>query len=68
MKFFKIVNTDNFGGDYPDETFLPLLFYTEDSARRVANAINKELCSDDHALRFWKVVDSDYQLVPGFEP
>jgi hypothetical protein len=68
MKFFKIVNTDNFGGDYPDEKFLDLTFRTKDAATRVADAINKELCNDDHAPRFWKVVDSDYKLEPGFEP
>jgi hypothetical protein len=68
MKFFKIVNTDNFGGDYPDEKFLDLTFTTAASATRVANAINAELCNDDLAPRFYKVVDSDYQLQPGFEP
>ena len=68
MTFFKIVNTDNFGSDYPDEKFLDLTFWTRDSALRVANAINAELCNDDHASRFWKVVDSDYKLQPGFEP
>lgn len=68
MKLFKIVETDNFGSDYPDESFLALTFWNKDSALRVANAINGELCSDDHAPRFWKVVDSDYKLAPGFEP
>ena len=68
MQFFKIVETDNFGGDYPDEKFLPLTFFKRDSAQRVADAINHELCNDDHAPRFWKVVESSYQLVPGFEP
>lgn len=68
MKFWKIVDTDNFGSDYPDEKFLPLTFSTQDSATRVADAINAELCNDDHASRFWKVVDSDYKLQPGFEP
>ena len=68
MKFFKIVETDNFGSDYPDESFLKLTFRTEESAARVAEAINKEICNNDHATRFWKVVESDYTLVPGFEP
>lgn len=68
VNLFKIVNTDNFGGDYPDETFLPLTFWSLESAQRVADAINAELCNHDHAARFWKVVDSGYQLQPGFEP
>jgi hypothetical protein len=67
-KLFKIVNTDNFGSDYPEESFLPLTFWSQKSAQRVADAINAELCKDDHATRFWKVVDSEYQLQPGFEP
>lgn len=67
MKFFKIVNTCNFGSDYPDETFLPLTFLSRDAALRVANAVNAELCNDDHTPRFWKVVDSDYKLQPRFE-
>lgn len=68
MTFFRIVNTDNFGGDYPNETFLPLTFQTRDSALRVADAINAELCNNEHSPRFWKVVNSDYKLQPGFEP
>jgi hypothetical protein len=68
MEFFKIVETDNLGSDYPDESFLKLTFWTKESAGRVAEAINRELCAADDARRFWKVVESGYQLQPGFEP
>jgi len=68
MIYYKIVNTDNHGSDYPDEFFLPLNFTSKESAQRVADAINNELCNDVYALRYWKVVDSNYKLVPGFEP
>lgn len=64
----KIVETDNFGGDYPDEKFLNLPSMGERSAQRVADAINAELCHYDNAPRFWRVVPDDYKLQPGFEP
>ena len=64
----KIVETDNHGGDYPDERLLALPRLTQDQAERIAGAINKELCDDDYAPRFWKVVDDDYELQPGFQP
>lgn len=63
----RIVNTDNFGGDYPDEKFvenLPLM--TREHAQKVCDAINKPF-SDLHR-RYWKVVPDDYRLLPGFEP
>ncbi|ELZ3649990.1 hypothetical protein ULT26_004284 [Salmonella enterica] len=65
---YKIVNTDNFGGDYPDEEFVTGLpyFHTKERAQRVADAINSTVPGDHH--RYWKVVDEDYTLQPGFEP
>lgn len=63
----KIVNTDNFGGDYPDERFvknLPRL--TTEHAKRICEAINAGL-PENHD-RYFKVVEDDYQLQPGFEP
>jgi hypothetical protein len=65
---FKIVNTDNFGSDYPDESFIPLAFWKRESAQRVADVINAELCNDENAPRFWKVEPAEYRLQPGFEP
>lgn len=62
---FRVVETDNFGSDYPDESFAgpPL---TEEDANRVADIFN-EATSPDHP-RFWKVVPVDYKLQPGFSP
>ena len=64
---FRIVNTDNFGGDYPDERFvenLPRL--TQAHAELVCKAINAGL-PENHD-RYFKVVPGDYVLQPGFEP
>ena len=63
----RIIHTDNFGGDYPNEKFveeLPLL--TLEHAERIAKAINDGL-PDDYP-RFYKAVPDDYQLAPAFEP
>lgn len=65
--FYKIVETDNFGGDYPDEKFVSLPPMTKEKAEAIAGAINQHL-SGNHCDRYWKVVDSDYTLSPGFEP
>lgn len=68
MKFYRIVETDNHGGDYPDEKFCLGIIPTEERAQRLADAINAEFCGNDYAPRFWKVVDGEYKLAPGFEP
>ncbi len=63
----KIVNTDNFGGDYPDEKFvtgLPRL--SPEAAKVICDAINSTL-HENHD-RYFKVVADDYELQPGFEP
>lgn len=62
----KIVNTDNYGGDYPNESFVNLPSMTKEHAKRVADEINKGF--GEHCHRYWKVVDDDYKLAPGFEP
>lgn len=74
----KIVNTDNFGGDYPDEKFVclvltdgtnndgPLLELPQDIAKRIADALND--WRGERSVRFCKVVPNDYKLRPGFEP
>lgn len=67
MARFRIVETDNFGGDYPNESFLNLLFFNEDHANRTVEAINAG-CSGEQAPRYWKVVPDGYVLQPGFEP
>lgn len=63
----KIINTDNFGGDYPDEHFVNLASMSEEHAKKVCKAINDAF---DHPYkdRYYKVVKDDYVLQPGFEP
>ena len=66
----RIVETDNFGGDYPDEKFLnlPSPIMTLFEAEKIAAVINEVCCAHDTSLRFWKVVENDYVLSPAFEP
>lgn len=61
----RIVNTDDFDGDYPDESFL-LWPMTKADAQLIADAINRVAGMDNR--RYWKVVEDDYVLQPGFEP
>jgi hypothetical protein len=66
---FKIVETDNYGRDYPNESFVNVPdFRSKVEAEAVANAINAAHCVGDYAPRFWKVVPDDYTLAPVFEP
>lgn len=63
----KIIHTDNFGRDYPDERFVEELPRLPKAAmQRIADAINKEL--GPNASRYYRVVTDDYVLQPGFEP
>ena len=62
----KIVETDNYGSDYPDEIFINLPSMRKEHAYMVANAINMGFPSNRD--RYWKVEEDDYKLQPGFEP
>lgn len=63
----KIVNTDNYGGDYPNEKFVENLpRMTPDQARAVCEAINAT--QPENSPRYFKVVTDNYELQPGFEP
>lgn len=63
----RIIHTDNFGGDYPDEKFVDQLPpMTQEHAERVCAAINAGM--PESASRYYKVVTNDYVLLPGFEP
>lgn len=76
MPVFKIVETCNFGGDYPNERFLtvtdsegkstPLVCTNEKRAEAIADMLNGPFAEDNP--RWWKVVPSTYILQPGFEP
>jgi hypothetical protein len=63
----RIVETDNFDGDYPDEKFVNLPLLTLDAAEKICGLINA-ICSGENAPRYWKVVNDHYKLRPGFEP
>ncbi len=66
---YKIVETCNFDGDYPNESFLNLPPMKERFAKSVAEEINSALISPSgFSPRYWKVVPEDYKLRPGFEP
>lgn len=62
----RIVETDNYGGDFPDEKFVNLPRMTPEHAQEVVDTINAGF--DAHHPRYWKVVPNDYVLQPGFEP
>ena len=64
MEFYRIVETDNYGGDYPNEKFAMPYALRKEEAEEIAAVINKHLCHN----RYWKVVKSGYELQPGFEP
>lgn len=64
----KLVDTDNFGRDYPDEKFyshIPHDICKED-AEIIASIVNKYGGPD--ARRYCKVVENDYVLDGPFEP
>ena len=70
---YHVVDTDNFGGDWPDEKFLSLgdirlSFSDKKRAQAVADALNGPPEQAEFAHRYWKVVEEGYQLKPGFEP
>ena len=62
----KIVDTVNFGGDYPDEQVIADHIPNESFAHVMCRALNGAFCNDDCAPRFYKVVPDDYVLQPGF--
>lgn len=64
----KIIDTDNFGGDYPDEKVVAEGITNSDFALVMCDALNAKYCNHDNAPRFYRVVPDDYVLQPGFEP
>lgn len=63
--FYRIVETDNYGGDYPNESELALPRMSKEKAEHIASAINESFVN---GYRYWKVVEEGYELQPGFEP
>lgn len=63
----KIVDSDNFGGDYPDERVIAEGITNEQFAKVMCAALVARY-SGENATRFYKVVPDDYVLAHGFEP
>ena len=63
---FRIVNTDNFGGDYPNEKFVGVEYVFKIDAQKEADRLNGPNAEFDS--RYHKVVEMPYELQPGFEP
>ena len=62
----RIVNRDNFDGDYPDEWFVNVGPLELDDANKIVDILNRDW--DESSPRYYQVVDNDYKLLPGFEP
>jgi hypothetical protein len=63
---FRVVETDNFNGDYPDEQWVGPPLRDEAAANRVAATFNEEVTGESR--RYFKVVKLPYTLQPGFVP
>lgn len=63
---FRIVDTDNFGRDYPNERFVDEPFVLRSQAQTCADVLNDDQGED--GPRYFKVVQMPYTLQPGFEP
>ena len=64
-RMYRVVETDNFGGDYPNESFEgPCMTYED--CERVAAIFNA--VTGDGSDRFYKTEHESYKLAPGFEP
>lgn len=66
MDGWRVVETDNFGSDYPNESFVGPVFRSFEAATAVAYAINQD-ASGPTAYRFWKVVEEGYLLNGGVD-
>lgn len=62
----KIVETDNFGRDYPNERFLSIPCVNKKDAKAICDAINES--TGPNASRYWMPVENDYVLQEGFVP
>lgn len=63
---WRLVDTDNHGGDYPNEKFIDAPCVNEAHARSIADAINDGY--GEQSPRYIKVVRGTYTLQPGFAP
>jgi hypothetical protein len=65
-KSYRIIDTDNFGGDYPNEKVIASGITYKRHADIMVEALNAHGGPNDP--RFYRVVEDDYELQPGFEP
>ena len=63
---YRIVETDNFGRDYPNESFVNIPALPKEDAETVTEIINQ--AAGPNCPRYWKVVETGYKLAPKFEP
>lgn len=63
----KIIDTDNFGGDYPNEKVMAEKVFNKIVGQAMVDGLNTAL-SGEYAPRFYKLVEDDYILKGGFEP
>lgn len=66
MRQYGIVDTDNYGGDYPNERYVVNCWLREETAKAIADLLNEESGPNSH--RFYKVMKRSYVLQPGSEP
>jgi len=64
----KIIDTDNFGGDYPNEKVIADNIKNPKHAEIMCDALIERYCRYSGSPRFYRVVEDDYVLQPGFEP
>jgi hypothetical protein len=65
---FAIIDTDNLGGDYPDEKIVADGFANEHVASVACTELNRAFNSGPNNRRWFKVRPGGYRCAPGFEP
>lgn len=68
MDFYRIIETDNYGGDYPNEKFAMPYTFRKPQADAMCAHINSVMNPSGQGARHWCVVPDGYELQPGFEP
>lgn len=73
-----VIDTDNFGGDYPDQHAIAWVdskgkafraHLTQDEAEQIAKVLNDaRVVGDPHARRYYRATLFEHELEPGFEP
>jgi len=63
---WRIVESDNFGGDYPDEKFVNLPLMDKATCNKICQIVNDH--EGENSSRYYKTVNEEYVLQPGFEP